>query len=297
MYRRLVFLYAGLWLYGQSLAMMVRGALGLSPWDVFHQGMTRHLPISLGAAVAITGVLVLLAWIPLRERPGLGTISNVVVIAFAVDVTLYLLPEPGSLPVRVGLLAGGVLLNAVATVCYVGARFGPGPRDGLMTGLARRTGAPVWLVRTGIETTVVAGGWLLGGSFGIGTALYALAIGPLIQLCVPLVERLLPGTADAFTAHSTRTAGPVRRSPVRPSGMPSGRVESSTGCNDSESGPAATKSAVPAAWKRSSQPGAIRTCIDPPAESSSSGSPVVSNTGGTPGSAGNARRRAASRAR
>ena len=204
--RRLIALYAGLWLYGVSLAAMVRGALGLSPWDVLHQGMTRHLPISMGAATAITGVAVLLAWIPLRQRPGLGTISNVVVIAVAVDVTLGLLPEQHGWRVRVGLLVAGVVANAIATVLYVGAGFGPGPRDGLMTGLVARFGAPVWLVRTTIELTVLVTGWLLGGSVGVGTAVYALGIGPLIQLFVPVADRILPGTARVFASRAQSSA-------------------------------------------------------------------------------------------
>ncbi|WP_067819655.1 membrane protein YczE [Nocardia inohanensis] len=191
--RRLLALYAGLWLYGFSMAVMLRAALGLDPWDVFHQGVTAHVPLSFGTVVAITGALVLLAWIPLRQWPGLGTVSNVVVIGISVDVGIRLLPELENLPVRVAAMLAAVLLNAVATVLYIGAGMGPGPRDGLMTGLVRRTGRPVWLVRTGLEATVLAIGFLLGGSVGIGTLVYAFGIGPLIQLLIPFVNGHLPG--------------------------------------------------------------------------------------------------------
>ncbi|WP_460695245.1 membrane protein YczE [Nocardia thraciensis] len=190
--RRLCALYVGLWLYGFSMAVMIRAALGLDPWDVFHQGVVRHVPVSFGTVTAITGVAVLLAWIPLRQKPGLGTVSNVVVIAISVDVGLWLLPQVQALPVRVGAMAAAVVLNAIATVLYIGAGMGPGPRDGLMTGLVQRTGRPVWAIRTGIEATVLVTGWLLGGSVGIGTLVYAFGIGPLIHL-IPLVDRWLPG--------------------------------------------------------------------------------------------------------
>lgn len=162
LFRRLCALYAGLWLYGFSMAVMIRAALGLDPWDVFHQGVAGHVPVSFGTVTAVTGVAVLLAWIPLRQKPGLGTVSNVVVIAISVDAGLWLLPALEALPVRVGAMAAAVLLNAIATVLYIGAGMGPGPRDGLMTGLVRRTGKPVWAIRTGIEATVLVTGWLPG---------------------------------------------------------------------------------------------------------------------------------------
>ncbi|WP_280236690.1 YczE/YyaS/YitT family protein [Nocardia cyriacigeorgica] len=193
MIRRLVALYAGLWLYGFSMAVMVRAGLGLDPWDVFHQGVTAHVSLSFGVVTAITGLVVLLAWIPLRQRPGLGTVSNVVVIAVSVDVGLWMLPSWEPLPVRIGAMGAAVLLNAVATVLYIGAGMGPGPRDGLMTGLVRRTGLSVRLVRTAIEVAVLSTGWLLGGSVGIGTVVYAFGIGPLIQVLIPLADRWLPG--------------------------------------------------------------------------------------------------------
>nr|WP_238420007.1 hypothetical protein [Streptomyces taklimakanensis] len=160
---------------------MVRADLGLGPWDVFHQGIAGHSGLTIGTVVIITGAAVLLLWIPLRERPGLGTVSNVIVVGLAMDGTLAALPEPGALAVRAPLLVAAVALNGVATGLYITARFGPGPRDGLMTGLHRVTGRSVRLVRTGIELVVLAVGFLLGGTVGAGTVLYALAIGPLSQ--------------------------------------------------------------------------------------------------------------------
>jgi uncharacterized membrane protein YczE len=183
--RRLAQLAGGLVLYGVSMAMQIRAGLGLNPWDVLHEGLAEQTPLSFGLVTAITGALVLLLWIPLRQRPGLGTVANVVVIAVAVDVALALIEAPAGLPARVALLVAGVVLNGVATAAYVGARLGPGPRDGLMTGLTARTGWSLRLVRTGIEVVVLSAGWLLGGTVGVGTALYALAIGPLAQAFLP----------------------------------------------------------------------------------------------------------------
>ncbi len=193
--RRLLALYVGLWLYGFSMAMMIRANLGLDPWDVFHQGLNRHLPLSFGMITALTGLVVLLAWIPLRQRPGLGTISNVVVIGISVDAALWLLPDVHGWWLRVATMLASVVLNAIAIVLYIGAGFGPGPRDGLMTGLVARTGGSIRLVRTVIEVTVLVTGWLLGGSVGPGTVVYALGIGPLVQVLVPSVSRWLPGFA------------------------------------------------------------------------------------------------------
>jgi uncharacterized membrane protein YczE len=184
--RRLPQLLGGLALYAVSMAMQIRSGLGLNPWDVLHEGLTEQTPLSFGMVTAITGAIVLLLWIPLRQRPGVGTVANVLVIAVVVDVALALLPAPEALAVRIALLVGGVVLNGVATAAYVGARLGPGPRDGLMTGLSARTGRSVRLVRTCIELVVLACGWLLGGTVGIGTVLYALAIGPLTQAFLPL---------------------------------------------------------------------------------------------------------------
>ncbi|GAA2436161.1 hypothetical protein [Streptomyces macrosporus] len=189
--RRLVQLYLGLVLYGASAALMVRAGLGLDPWDVFHQGVAERTGLTIGTVSIVTGAAVLLLWIPLRQRPGLGTVSNVVVVGLAMDGTLALLPEPRAMAVRVPLLVCAIVLNGVATGLYISARFGPGPRDGLMTGLHRVTGRSVRLVRTGIELTVLATGFLLGGSVGVGTVAYALAIGPLSQLFLRVFA--LPG--------------------------------------------------------------------------------------------------------
>jgi uncharacterized membrane protein YczE len=167
------------------MALLVRSELGVMPWDVLHQGLARQLGWSLGTLVIVVGALVLLAWIPLRERPGLGTVSNVVVLGLALDGVLAVLPPSLPLAVRVALVPAGILLNAVATAAYIGVHLGPGPRDGLMTGLVRRTGRSVRLVRTTLEVGVVALGWLLGGTLGVATVLYALAIGPLVQILLP----------------------------------------------------------------------------------------------------------------
>jgi uncharacterized membrane protein YczE len=179
-------LFCGLALYAVSMAMQIRSGLGLNPWDVLHEGLAKQTPLSFGVITAIAGAVVLLLWIPLRQRPGVGTVANVVVIAAVVDVALALLPAPDALVARIALLVGGIVLNGVATAAYVGARLGPGPRDGLMTGLSARTGRSVRLVRTCIEVVVLAGGWLLGGTVGVGTVLYALGIGPLTQAFLPL---------------------------------------------------------------------------------------------------------------
>nr|CTQ88703.1 FIG00761799: membrane protein [Kibdelosporangium sp. MJ126-NF4] len=180
-------LLAGLVLYGVSMAMLSRSHMGLFPWDVLTDGVNKRTGLSFGVITAIVAVLVMLLWIPLRQRPGIGTISNIVVISIAVDATRAILPDQRLLVWQIVLLVGGIGLNAVATAVYVGTRLGPGPRDGLMTGLAARTGWSIRLVRTGIEVVVLGAGWLLGGTVGIGTVLYALAVGPLTQLLLPLV--------------------------------------------------------------------------------------------------------------
>jgi uncharacterized membrane protein YczE len=207
--RRLVQLYAGLALYGVSMALLVRANLGVMPWDVLHQGLAGQLGWSLGAVTVLVGALVLLAWLPLRQRPGLGTVSNVVVIGVAVDASLAVLPELTALPGRIALAVAGIVLNAVATAAYIGVHLGPGPRDGLMTGLVRRTGGSVRVVRTAIEVGVVTVGWLLGGTLGVATVAYALAIGPLVHLLLPrlsvrLPERAPHRQADAQTAQATQ---------------------------------------------------------------------------------------------
>ncbi len=192
--RRVPQLLIGLGLYGASLAMMVRGTLGLAPWDVLHSGFIRHVPMTIGQAVVLFSFVVLLLWIPLREKPGIGTIANAIIIGLAADAVLSLLVEPDALAARVALLMGGVVLNALATALYIGSQFGRGPRDGLMTGLARRTGLSLRLVRTALEVTVVVIGLVLGGVAGLGTVLYALAIGPLAQLMLPWCTVELPAS-------------------------------------------------------------------------------------------------------
>ena len=173
-------------LYGITLACLIRARLGNAPWDVLHQGIAGHLGVSIGVVTIAVSLVVLLAWVPLREMPGLGTISNAFVIGLATNAGLAFLPEPHALAGRAALMAAGIAGNAVATAMYIGAQFGPGPRDGLMTGLNRRTGRPIWMVRTSLEVSVVVLGWLLGGVFGVGTLLYAVLIGPLVQRLLPL---------------------------------------------------------------------------------------------------------------
>ena len=185
--RRLAQLYAGLVLYGFSMALFVRSDLGVIPWDVLHQGIARTIGWSLGTVTIALGFVVLLLWIPLRERPGLGTVSNVVVVGLAVDASLAVLPAAEALPLQLLFVVLGVTFNAVATAAYIGVLMGPGPRDGLMTGVVRRTGWSVRLVRTTIEVLVVVTGWLLGGTLGLATVFYALAIGPLAQVFLPLL--------------------------------------------------------------------------------------------------------------
>jgi uncharacterized membrane protein YczE len=182
--RRLAQLPAGLTAYGVSDAFMVLGGLGLDPWDVLHQGLARRTGIPIGTWAIIVGAAVLLLWIPLRQRPGAGTLLNVAIIGLVIDAVLAVVPPPQPLPLRWVLLLSGVALNGVATAAYIGAGLGPGPRDGLMTGIAAR-GHSLRLVRTGIELTVLAVGWLLGGTVGIGTVLYAIGIGPIVHLLLP----------------------------------------------------------------------------------------------------------------
>lgn len=192
MTRRLLQLYLGLIAYGVSMVLMLQSQLGLMPWDVLHQGLSLQSGWPMGRIAIAVGALVLLAWIPIRQRPGLGTVSNVIVIGLTFDATLDLMGGAITslgMPARIALLLCGIALNGVATAAYIGAHFGPGPRDGLMTGLAKRTGASLRKVRTVIEGSVLLGGFLLGGTLGLGTLLYAVAIGPLIQTLLPWFDR------------------------------------------------------------------------------------------------------------
>jgi uncharacterized membrane protein YczE len=184
--RRLIQLYAGLVLFGVSSAMLLMARLGVDPWDVFHQGLSRRLGLGVGTWVIIVGAVVMLLWIPLRQRPGLGTISNVLVVGAVIDLVLELIPSVHGLAARYAVMAAGVALNGIATGAYIGAGLGPGPRDGVMVGLAGR-GHSIRVVRTCIELTVLLTGWLLGGTVGIGTVVYALCIGPIAHVFIPLL--------------------------------------------------------------------------------------------------------------
>jgi len=188
---RLVRLFGGLLLFGFAAALMVRGNLGLDPWDAFHQGLARQLHVSIGTVTVGISALVLLLWIPLRQRPGFGTISNAVLVGIAIDASLAILPVPHHLLLRFAYLATGIVLTAIATGLYVGAAFGPGPRDGLMTGLAAH-GIPIAVARTAIELSVLAAGYFLGGSVGIGTVIFAVTIGPLVHYFLPRLSVTRP---------------------------------------------------------------------------------------------------------
>jgi uncharacterized membrane protein YczE len=188
---RLLQLLAGLILFGTSLALMVRSGLGLDPWDVFHQGLARQTGLPIGTVTILVGAIVLLLWVPLRQRPGIGTVANVIVVGLSLDGVLAIVPAPGDLGVRWLLLVGGIVLNGIATGAYIGAGLGPGPRDGLMVGLARR-GHPIRVVRTAIELSVLVTGYLMGGTVGVGTVLYAVSIGPLAHVTIPAFSRGRP---------------------------------------------------------------------------------------------------------
>ncbi|MEV6048728.1 YczE/YyaS/YitT family protein [Streptomyces xanthochromogenes] len=205
--RRVAQLYVGLALYGVSSGLLVRAGLGLEPWGVLHQGLAKHTGLSIGVVSIIVGAAVLLLWIPLRQRPGLGTVSNVFAIGVFMDATLAVVPDVHGLLGQVPLTAAAILCNGAATGLYISARFGPGPRDGLMTGLHRATGRSIRLVRTSLEVVVVATGFLLGGSLGIGTVLYALAIGPLAQFFLRIFA--IPGAAPAPETAPARGTDPA----------------------------------------------------------------------------------------
>lgn len=208
--RRLIQLYAGLALYGASSALLVEAGLGLEPWGVLHQGVARLTDLSIGVVSIIVGAAVLLLWIPLRQRPGLGTVSNVFVVGIAMDATLAAVPGVHPLAARIPLLLAGILLNGVATGLYIAADFGPGPRDGLMTGLHRRTGRSIRLMRTAVEVTVVVTGFVLGGTIGIGTVLYAVSIGPLAQLFLR-VFAVLPASDGSTVVATGQPRGAILR--------------------------------------------------------------------------------------
>ena len=181
---RLVRLYLGLFAYGLAIALLLRSGLGSSPWDVLAQGVAQVSGLSFGAATVAISLAVLVLWIPLRERPGWGTLSNAALIGVFADLGLAWIPAADGLALQAVWLAGGLWLLALASALYIGAGLGPGARDGLMTGLVRVTGQPVWAVRSAIELAVVLVGWLLGGTVGVGTAVFAFGIGPLIQVAL-----------------------------------------------------------------------------------------------------------------
>lgn len=204
--RRVVQLLVGLGLFGVTMALMLRATLGLEPWGVLTYGLTLHVPMTYGQMVIASSFVVLLLWIPLRQWPGLGTVLNAVVIGLATDATLSVVPPIESLGWRVVAMVVGVVGNGAAGAMYIGSQLGPGPRDGLMTGLARRTGRSIRLVRTCLEVTVVTLGWLLGGIVGVGTVLYALLIGPVVQFFLPLLTVRLEAPAPRPTARTRPAA-------------------------------------------------------------------------------------------
>ena len=207
--RRLLHLFTGLAMYGVSQAMLIPAGLGLDPWDVFHQGVAGRTGLSIGVVVIIVSFLVLLLWIPLRQWPGFGTLCNAILVGVFADIGLALIPAVTHLGGQICMLGGAVVLNGIASACYIGARFGPGARDGLMTGLARRTGWSVRWSRTLIEVVVLAFGWFLGGSVGVGTVVYALAIGPLVQLLLPLFMVPAPRRADIASPGGSNPGTPA----------------------------------------------------------------------------------------
>ncbi|WP_051298442.1 YczE/YyaS/YitT family protein [Arthrobacter castelli] len=185
---RLGRLFTGLFLYGTAIALMIRASLGSSPWDVFGQGVSRTVGISFGAATIAISATVLLLWIPLKQRPGFGTVANAVLVGIFADLAMLVLDTPSPLLLQAAMFLAGLLMLALASALYIGAGMGPGPRDGLMTGLVRVTGAPVWVVRTSLELLVVIVGWSLGGVVGIGTVVFAVFIGPLVQQALKLLS-------------------------------------------------------------------------------------------------------------
>ncbi|NYJ29233.1 YczE/YyaS/YitT family protein [Galbitalea soli] len=207
--RRIAQLLVGLFLYGFGIGMMLQAHIGVAPWDVLTQGVSAQTGWSFGLLTDVIGGLVLLLWIPIRQKPGIGTVVNVLLIGPSAQFALAVVPSQ-TRPLEQGILfAGGLALLAVATGLYIGARMGPGPRDGLMTGIHRRTGWPIWAVRTAIEVTVLAAGWLLGGSVGIGTVAFALLVGPMVNVTIPWLR--VPDARGAVpVAHLPRTPGSPR---------------------------------------------------------------------------------------
>ena len=197
MTRRIVQLLLGLFLYGVAISLIVRAAIGVAPWDVLSQGVVKQTGLSFGLVTVALSVVVLLLWIPIKQKPGIGTLLNALLVGPSAEVGLALLPVPEGLVLQIVYFAGGLSLLAIATGLYIGARFGPGPRDGLMTGIHRKFGWRIWIVRTAIEVTVLSIGWLLGGNVGIGTLAFALLIGPMVNITMPFF--LVPAAVTPAT--------------------------------------------------------------------------------------------------
>lgn len=213
---RLIRLMAGLACYGVAIALMIRGNMGASPWDVFSQGLSRTTGMSFGLCTIVISAGVLLLWIPLRQRPGFGTIANAVLVGVFADLALGVLPQAGQWWSQGLLFCAGLFLLAFATALYIGAGMGPGPRDGLMTGLVRASGKPVWMIRTGIELSVVVVGFLLGGVVGLGTAAFALGVGPLTQLALRWLRVDLHGKTPQATRLSLDPMPSLAPGPEKP---------------------------------------------------------------------------------
>jgi uncharacterized membrane protein YczE len=192
--RRIIQLLVGLVLYGAGIALTVRAGLGVDPWTVLAEGLANRTGIGIGWMTNILGFLVLLVWIPLRQKPGIGTVANILLVGTAMQATLEIVPAATGLFPQIMMLLGGIALVALASGLYIGARFGPGPRDGLMTGLNTRLGWPIWACRAGVELSVLTAGWLLGGTVGIGTVIFAVLIGPLVHVALPLFDLSARGT-------------------------------------------------------------------------------------------------------
>lgn len=206
MTRRIVQLFSGLFFYGFAIALMLRAEIGVAPWDVLSQGVMKQTGIPFGIVTVIISGVVLLLWIPIRQKPGIGTVFNAFLVGPFIEVGLFVLPAPDDVLGKVLFFAGGLALLAIATGLYIGARFGPGPRDGLMTGIHRKYGWKIWIVRTAIEVTVLSIGWLLGGNVGIGTVAFALLIGPMVNVTIPLL--LVPAATTAAPSPQSREVTP-----------------------------------------------------------------------------------------
>jgi len=193
MTRRVLQLVIGLVLYGVGDGLMITAGLGVDPWTVFAQGLARHTGLGVGWITNIVGLLVLLLWIPLRQKPGVGTLLNVLLVGTAIQATVSVIPPVQGLLAQILVLIAGVVAVAIASGLYIGAHFGPGPRDGLMTGMHSRLGWPIWVARLTVEVSVLAVGWLLGGTVGIGTVVFALGIGPLVHVALPLLDTVRVG--------------------------------------------------------------------------------------------------------